>query len=271
MINPSDGVSGQRIIVVGASSGIGRGLAASLAEQGATVVAAARRLDRLTELTGVVPIACDVTVDGQVEALVASAVEQMGGLDALVYAAGLSRLHRLEHTDLSDWQELYSINLFGAALLTQAALPHLLADGSQGRAVYLSSDSADRPYPGLVIYGSSKAALSSYTRGLASEFTSLRVTEILVGPTAGTEVANHFDPDLFGEWLPRWFEQGFIRYDMLQVDDVASMIVEALNAADPPPRVMATGAEGGQSLTEAEQAAPDDQPPVGSALPDRRR
>ena len=269
MINPSDGVSGQRTIVVGASSGIGRGLAASLVEQGATVVASARRLDRLTELTGVVPIACDVTVDGQVEALVASAVEQMGGLDALIYAAGLSRLHRLEHTDLSDWEELYSINLFGAALLTRAALPHLLADDSQGRAVYLSSDSADRPYPGLVIYGSSKAALSSYAQGLASEFASLRVTEIVVGPTAGTEVANHFDPDLFGEWLPRWFEQGFVRYEMLQVDDVASMIVAALNSADPPPRVLAAGAEGGQSLAEAEEAAPDDQQPVGSALPER--
>jgi NAD(P)-dependent dehydrogenase (short-subunit alcohol dehydrogenase family) len=269
--NPSDGVKGQRTVVVGASSGIGRGLAVRLGEQGATVVAAARRLDRLTELPGVIPVACDVTADGEVEALVASAVEHMGGLDALVYAAGLSRLHRLEDADLSDWQELYAINLFGAAQLTRAALPHLLADGSQGRAVYLSSDSADRAYPGLVIYGTSKAALSSYAQGLASEFSSLRVTEILVGPTAGTEVANHFDPDLFGEWLPRWFEQGFVRYDMLQVDDVAAMIVEALDATDPAPRVMATGAEGGQSLGDAEQAAPEDQSPVGSALPEQER
>jgi NADP-dependent 3-hydroxy acid dehydrogenase YdfG len=271
VVNPSDGVKGQRTIVVGASSGIGRGLATRLAGQGATVVAAARRLDRLTELSGVIPMACDVTADGQVEALVESAVEHMGGLDALVYAAGLSRLHRLEQADVSDWQELFSINLFGAAELTRFALPHLLASGSQGRAMYLSSDSADRPYPGLVIYGTSKAALSSYAQGLASEFASLRVTEVLVGPTAGTEVANHFDPDLFGEWLPRWFEQGFVRYDMLQVDDVAAIIVAALDAPDPLPRVMATGVEGGQTLSEAEQAAPDDQPLVGSALPEEER
>jgi NAD(P)-dependent dehydrogenase (short-subunit alcohol dehydrogenase family) len=267
LIDPSQGVKGQRVIVVGASSGIGRGLAVMLAARGANVVAAARRLDRLTEVAGVYPLACDVTADGQVEALVEGAVQHMGGLDAVVYAAGLSRLHRLDHADITDWQELFSINLFGAALLTRVALPHLLSDNSQGRAIYLSSDAADRPYPGLVIYGTSKAALSSYTQGLASEFSSLRVTEIVVGPTAGTEVANHFDPDLFGEWLPRWFEQGFVRYDMLQIDDVASMIVEALGAAAPPARVMATGAEGGQSLSEAEQAAPDDQPAVGSALP----
>src|ERR1700722_16240702 len=271
MTTANGGVVDQRIIVVGASSGIGRGLALRLAERGAHVVAAARRLDRLTEIPGVTPWACDVTAEGEIDTLVEESVSLLGGLDAIVYAAGLSRLHRLAQADLAAWQELYSINLFGAALLTRAALPHLLAEGSQGRAVYLSSDSADLPYPGLVIYGTSKAALSAYTRGLASEFTSLRVTEVQVGPTAGTEVANHFDPDLFGEWLPRWFEQGFIRYDMLQVDDVASMIVEALNAADPPARVMATWAEGGQSLTEGEQAAPDDQPPVGSALPERRR
>jgi NAD(P)-dependent dehydrogenase (short-subunit alcohol dehydrogenase family) len=243
-----------------------------LAEQGASVVAAARRLDRLAELPGVHPLACDVTTDGQVEALVEQAVELMGGLDAVVYAAGLSRLHRLDHADIADWQELFAINLFGAALLTRAALPYLLAGDSQGRAIYLSSDSADRPYPGLVIYGTSKAALSSFTQGLASEFSSLRVTEILVGPTAGTEVANHFDPELFGEWLPRWFEQGFVRYDMLQVEDVAAVIADTLNAAAPPSRVMAVGAEGGQTLSEAEQAAGDDQKQaVGSAVPGRQQ
>jgi NADP-dependent 3-hydroxy acid dehydrogenase YdfG len=271
LTDASDGVNGQRVLVVGASSGIGRGLATMLAERGATVVAAARRLDRLVELPGVHPLACDVTADGQVEGLVEKSVERMGGLDALVYAAGLSRLHRLNHADITDWQELFSINIFGAALLTRAALPHLLANDSQGRAVYLSSDSADRPYPGLVIYGASKAALSSYSQGLASEFSTLRVTEILVGPTAGTEVANHFDPELFGEWLPRWFDQGFVRYDMLQVEDVAAMISETLNASAPPARVMATGPEGDQSLSEAEQAAPADQQVVGSALPGKQQ
>jgi NAD(P)-dependent dehydrogenase (short-subunit alcohol dehydrogenase family) len=262
-----DGIKGQRIIVVGASSGIGRGLALSLIEQGATVVASARRIDRLSELPGAIPIACDVAASTDVESLVEEAVARMGGLDALVYAAGLSRLHGLQKANLDDWQELYSVNLFGAALLTRAALPHLLAEGSQGRAVYLSSDSADRPYPGLVIYGTSKAALSAYTKGLASEFPSLRVTEVLVGPTAGTEVANHFDPELFEEWLPLWFEQGFVRFNMLQVEDVAAMITEVLAADGPPPRLLAVGPEGEQSLVEALQSAPDDQPEVGSALP----
>ena len=132
--------------------------------------------------------------------------------------------------------------------------------------MYLSSDSADAPYPGLVIYGTSKAALSAYTQGLASEFNSLRVSEVFVGPTAGTEVANHFDPELFGELLPQWFEQGFVRYDMLQVEDVTSRIIDALGAQHPPARVMAIGAEGSQSAEEASSMAPEDQPVVGSDL-----
>jgi short-subunit dehydrogenase len=137
--------------------------------------------------------------------------------------------------------------------------------------VYLSSDAADRPYPGLVIYATSKAALSAYTQGLASEFPALRVTEVLVGPTAGTEVASHFDPDLLEVWLPVWFEQGFLRYDMLQVEDVASMISEVLAADVPPLRLVATGPEGGQSLEDVERSMPEDQPEVGSALTGRPR
>jgi NAD(P)-dependent dehydrogenase (short-subunit alcohol dehydrogenase family) len=260
------GIEGQRVIVVGASSGIGRGLAAALAQHGALVVGAARRVDRIKELQGVTPVGCDVTTRGDVESLVETAVEVLGGLDALVYATGLGRLNPLDRAEYDEWIELFSTNLFGAALLTKAALPHLLAEGSQGRALYLSSDSADKPYPGLVVYGSSKAALSAYASGLASEFPSLRVSEILVGPTAGTEVANHFDPDLFGELLPKWFEQGFVRFDMLQVDDVTSMIIAALAAEDPPARVMATGAEGSQTIEAAASVAPTDQAAVGSAL-----
>jgi NADP-dependent 3-hydroxy acid dehydrogenase YdfG len=259
-------VTGQRTLIVGASSGIGRGLARSLIDNGATVVAAARRVDRLEELDGATPIACDVTKPGDVEALVEGAVDKLGGLDSLIYATGLSRLHGLDQASYEDWLELYSTNLFGAALLTRAALPHLQADGSHGRAVFLTSDSADKPYPGLVVYGTSKAALRAYTQGLAAEYDDLRVTEVVVGATAGTEVANHFDPDLFGEWLPRWYEQGYIRYEMLQVDDVASMIIEVLGADSPPAVLRATGPEGNQTIEEAVELAPPDQPAVGSAL-----
>jgi NAD(P)-dependent dehydrogenase (short-subunit alcohol dehydrogenase family) len=261
-----DGISGLRVLVVGASSGIGRGLAAELAAQGASVAAAARRADRLGELPDVVALPCDVTSPAAVTAMVDAAVERLGGLDALVYSAGLSRINPLHEASLDDWVELFAPNVFGAALVTRAALPHLLADGSQGRAVYLTSDSAEKPYPGLVLYCSAKAALSAYSLGLASEFSALKVTEVVVGPTAGTEVANHFEPEAFGVWATRWFEEGYVRYEMLQVADVVPMIVETLAADAPPAQLRATGAPATTTMEEAREASGPDQPGLGAAV-----
>jgi NAD(P)-dependent dehydrogenase (short-subunit alcohol dehydrogenase family) len=263
-------VPGQRVLVVGASSGIGRGLAVELVAQGAVVAAAARRAERLSELSDVAPLPCDVTSPAAVNAMVDAAVERLGGLDALVYTVGLSRINPLHEAGLDDWAELFGPNVFGAAVVTRAALPHLLADGSQGRALYLTSDSAEKPYPGLVLYSSAKAALSAYALGLASELPSLKVTEVVVGPTAGTEVANHFDPEAFGVWATRWFDEGYVRYEMLQVADVVPMIVDALACDAPPAQVRATGAPATTTLEEARETAGPDQPVLGSAIADGR-
>ncbi|HEX3965645.1 MAG TPA: SDR family oxidoreductase [Trebonia sp.] len=260
------GISGQRILVVGASSGIGRGLAVELAARGASVAASARRAGRLSELPGIVPLPCDVTSAAAVNAMVEAAAERLGGLDALVYTAGLSRINPLHEASLDDWAELFAPNVFGAGVVTRAALAHLLAAGSQGRAVYLTSDSAEKPYPGLVLYCSAKAALSAYALGLASEFPALKVTEVVVGPTAGTEVANHFEPGAFGEWASRWFDEGYVRYEMLQVADVVQMIVDTLGAETPPARLRATGALAAPTLEEAQEAAGPGQPSLGSAV-----
>jgi NADP-dependent 3-hydroxy acid dehydrogenase YdfG len=252
--------------VVGASSGIGRGLAVELAAQGAVVAAAARRAERLDELPRIVPLPCDVTSPAAAEAMVEAAAERLGGLDALIYTAGLSRINPLHQASLEDWVELFGPNVFGAAIVTRAALAHLLADGSQGRALYLTSDSAEKPYPGMVLYSSAKAALSAYALGLASEFPALRVTEVVVGPTAGTEVANHFDPDAFGAWVSRWFDEGYVRYEMLRVADVVKIIADTLAADAPPSRARATGAPATTTIEEAQEVAGPDQPVLGSAV-----
>ena len=213
-----------------------------------------------------VPVACDVTVPGASDELVANVTRELGGLDALVYAAGLSRVKALEQTEHADWLELFATNVFGAAAVTRAAFPHLLAERSEGRALYLCSDSAAMPYPGLVAYGSSKAALSAYARGFANEVPRLRATEVIVGPTAGTEVANHFEPAAFEEWAPRWFEGGYVRYAMLQVPDVVTIIMDTLIAPAPPPTVMATGADAHPTMEGARNLAGPDQPELGSAI-----
>ena len=237
---------GQRTIVVGASSGIGRALASELVNRGARVVAVARRAERIAELQGVVPIVCDVSIPGAIEAMVERAVRELGGLDAIAYAAGLTALRSVAETDYSDWLRVYSVNVFGPALVTRAALGHLLSEESQGRAVYLSSVSAESPYPGLVAYGSSKAALGAFAQGLANEVGQLRVTEIMVGPTAGTGIADAFEPDAYARWWQRWIDEGFMPYATLQVDEVVPTIIATLSADDPPALVGAMGERAGR-------------------------
>jgi len=241
--------AGLRVVVFGASSGIGRALASELSDQGAEVAVCARRLNRLADVSASVAIPCDVTESEECVSAIERAAEQLGGIDAVVYAVGLSRLTPLDRRCTDEWRAIFETNVFGAVHVIQAALPHLTAPGSQGRALFLTSDSADIGLPGLVAYSASKSALSRFCQGLASEFPILRVSEVVVGPTAGTEVADHFDTAEFERWLTVWFEGGFMRHQMQFPADVATQIINALLAEVPPGRVMATGpAEASDSL-----------------------
>jgi NAD(P)-dependent dehydrogenase (short-subunit alcohol dehydrogenase family) len=195
----------------------------------------------LVALPGVTGLRCDVRDAVACEELLAAATEHLGGLDALVYAAGISKITPLDRSGIDEWLEVFETNLFGAALVTRAAIPHLSAADSQGRALFLSSDASELAFPGLVAYSASKAALGRFCQGLGDEVQSLRVTEVVVGPTAGTEVSNNFDPADFTEWATRWFEEGFVRHGMQQPSDIVAVIIDALLADDPPARFMAAG------------------------------
>jgi NAD(P)-dependent dehydrogenase (short-subunit alcohol dehydrogenase family) len=228
-----------RVLVVGASSGIGASTALTLIGAGARVVGAARRKDRIAKLEGVTAVACNVAAVDECDRAVEVAVSAMEGLDALVYATGTTGLTPLASTGPEAWTDIFTTNVFGAAMVTRAALPHLRAEGSDGRALFLSSDSAIKPYPGLVAYGASKAALAAFCLGLASEFGDLRVTEVMVGPTVDTEVGDHFDSEAFGDWFTRWCDEGFVRYGYQMSADVAAVILDTLRAKKPDPQVLA--------------------------------
>jgi NAD(P)-dependent dehydrogenase (short-subunit alcohol dehydrogenase family) len=230
-----------RVLIVGASSGIGAATATALVETGAQVVGAARREARVAELDGVTAVACDVSLPDDCDRVVATAVERLGGLDALVYATGTTGLMPLDSTGLDKWSEIFNANVFGAAMVTRAALAHLTEGTSDNRAVYLSSDSLEMPYPGLVPYAASKAALRAFCLGLASEIPGLRVTEVMVGPTIDTEVGDHFDPEAFTPWFARWNDEGFIRFGYQLAADVAAVIVDTLRSKEPESRVTAAG------------------------------
>ena len=222
-----------RTLVVGASSGIGRAIAIALGREGARVAVAARREERLDEIARAVPggaavVRCDVRDPGSCEAAVEAAVLQLGGLDALVYAAGTALLLPVAEADAQAWSEIFETNVSGASLVTRAALPHLNA--SRGRALYLSSISAnDRPpRRGLGLYVVSKAALNRLIDVWREEHRAVGFTRLLVGDTGETEMARGWDRNRGGECVREWIEKGFMFGRSMLPDSVARHVVDLL-------------------------------------------
>jgi NAD(P)-dependent dehydrogenase (short-subunit alcohol dehydrogenase family) len=223
---------GRRLLVVGATSGVGRAIAVTAAAAGAAVVAVGRRSDRLDELVEqsggeLVGVRADVRMEDDCDRLVDEAVGVLGGLDALVYAAGMSPLGRLVEMGASEWRAVLETNVVGAALVCRHAIPDLERSG--GRAVFLSSVSVEDPRPFLVPYGASKAALDSLVRGWRTEHPDLCFIRVVVGPTA-TEFGADWDPGTLGELAEVRAERGLVKATLMTADEVAAQVLDALVA-----------------------------------------
>jgi NAD(P)-dependent dehydrogenase (short-subunit alcohol dehydrogenase family) len=227
-----DGLTGKRVLVIGASSGIGQAVGMNVAKAGGRVAFAARRRDLCEQAAasagaGSIALQCDVRDSDACEAVVGEAAKAFGGLDAFVFATGVSPLTRLTESGADEWRMVFETNVIGANLICRAALPHLRASG--GRAVFLSSSSVGRPYPALVAYAASKAALEESIRGWRAENPDMSFSCIVVGPTAGTEFGTTWDPERTMEMLTFWDEHGYPATDsFMSLDDMASAVVQVL-------------------------------------------
>ena len=247
----------QRILVVGASSGIGRQVGLSAARAGAHVAFAARRADLLDEAVAEAggrcfAVGCDVRSDPQCAEAVERAAVRFGGLDAVVYAAGTSPLRRLAEADGDMWRRLLETNVVGAAMVARASLPHL--EASSGRLVLLGSSSVGRPYPGLVAYTTSKAALHELARGWRNEHPALRVTTFVVGPTI-TGFADEWDPELAVEMFGRWTAEGYPAGAAMSAEAMAAQVLSVLASGARIDEVhVMPDPEGGTELAEKSRA-----------------
>lgn len=170
---------------------------------------------------------CDVRSAQDCRSAVDAAATALDGLDALVYCVGVSSLCALEDVDADAWQDLLSTNLVGAALMTAAALPHLRC--AAGRAVFLSSHSVERPWPGLVAYASTKAALDTLVIGWRAECPEVQFTRVVVGPTV-TGFADNWDMDAAGAYFDRWEREGYFESGVSRPEDVAAQVVNVLTS-----------------------------------------
>jgi NAD(P)-dependent dehydrogenase (short-subunit alcohol dehydrogenase family) len=168
--------AGKVALVSGGSSGIGRATARALAAEGAQVMIAGRRRDRLeavvAELTAAGAdaafVAGDVRDESVGAAWIAETVRRFGGLDALVNAAGVIGNGGSADLTTAEWDRLMDSNLRSVFLLTRAAAPELIR--RKGGIVNLSSVAATRPYANLLAYCVSKAAVDQLTRCAALDF-----------------------------------------------------------------------------------------------------
>lgn len=223
-----------RLLVVGASSGVGAEVARLAGSEGARLALAARRGDRLAEVAAdigaALPVAGDVCVEEDALRMVDEAVAAFGGLDAVVYAVGVSPLLSMADATQADWRAVFDSNVIGAAMVSSAAAPHLLDSG--GRLVLLSSKSVRRPWPDLSLYTTSKIALDGLIRCLPVEFPGLRVTRVVVGNTGGTDFTAHWDAEALAAAIDRWTDAGVLGPTGTMTPlDVAETIAHVLGAS----------------------------------------
>jgi NAD(P)-dependent dehydrogenase (short-subunit alcohol dehydrogenase family) len=222
----------RKVLVVGASRGIGRTIAQHLAEAGAHVALAGRSTDLLAETVREHPdrtiaIGCDVGDAGECATAVSRAVDGLGGLDSLVYAVGAFRFGEMADASAEDWHTVFDTNVIGAALVTQAALPHLEANA--GNAVYLSSDSAlqQPPWIGIGPYICSKVALERMVQCWQHENPGVAFSTLAIGPTASSVRDRQPEGARFGAI---WLEKGQMNGRQLDPSEHAAMVAHILTS-----------------------------------------
>ena len=178
-------LAGKRVILTGATGGIGRALAAALVRAGARLVIAARSADALADLAhdlgDAVAVPCDVTVPADRERLMSSAVASLGGLDILVNNSGVGSFGHFATSTEDVVRRVMEVNLFGPVELTRLAVPHLTA-GNQPAVVNVTSMTGRKGMPAWPEYSASKFALVGMSEALRGEFARFDVDVLTIVP-----------------------------------------------------------------------------------------
>jgi 3-hydroxy acid dehydrogenase / malonic semialdehyde reductase len=171
------------VFVTGASSGFGAAVARRFAADGARVVAAARRVERVNDLAAefgpqVLPLELDVRDRAAVDSAVAGLPGEFKAIDVLVNNAGLALgLNPAQEADLDDWDQMIDTNCKGLVYCSRAILPGMVAR-KRGHVINLGSVAGTYPYPGGNVYGGTKAFVHQFSLNLRSDLhgTGVRVT-----------------------------------------------------------------------------------------------
>ena len=187
-------LSGTTAFVTGASQGIGRTIAETLADHGADVALAARG-DGIYDVADAIgdaafPVETDVSDEESVADAIDATVDRFGGLDCLVNNAGIAGpTASVEDVSVAEWEQTMDVNVTGMFRCAKHAVPHL-REGDGGSVVNISSISGKRPLENRTPYTTSKMAVIGFTRTLAFELGDDDVTAnaICPGATSGPRI-----------------------------------------------------------------------------------
>lgn len=202
-------LTGKKALVTGASRGLGRAIALSLARAGADVVITYEKsADKAQAVADEIKalgrhgeaVQADSASAQAIQDAVTHAARSLGGLDILVNNAGIARGGPLESMTLADIDALINVNIRGVVIATQEALVHM-ADG--GRIINIGSCLANRvAMPGIAVYAMTKSALNALTRGLARDLGPRGITVNLVHPGPTNSDMNPEDGETGGSPAP---------------------------------------------------------------------
>ena len=177
-----------KIILTGGSSGIGYATAKLLKEKGANVLITGRdkqKLEKAAEELGVMAVVADVAREEDIAQTFSVAREKLNGLDVLINNAGIGRRKNLDELSLEDFEEVYRVNVFGAALMARNAAK-IFKKQNYGHIVNIASTAAKKGYASGTVYSSSKFALRGMTECWQAELRPYNVRVMLVNPSEVT-------------------------------------------------------------------------------------
>ena len=227
-------LEGRKVLITGASSGIGEATAEAMVAEGASVALGARRKDRLDELAGrltgggatAVAIEADIAEEDQARRLVETAHAELGGLDALVNNAGVMLLGPLQGADPSEWRTMIEVNCLGLLYCTHYALP-LIRDGGGGDVVNVSSVAGRVAALGSGVYNMTKWGVVGFSESLRQEGAHIGVRVTCVEPGfVETELQGHNTNPIVVERIEQVKEA---TGKVLEAADIANAVVFAVS------------------------------------------
>lgn len=228
-------IAGKVVIITGASSGLGEAAALHLSEQGATVVLAARRTDRIESITKTIQdkggkalaVGTDVTNYAQVQHLVATAIKEFGHVDVLINNAGLMQQSPLDSQKVDEWNRMIDINIKGVIYGISAMLPHMQSRKS-GHIINVASVAGHKVTPAGSVYCATKHAVRAISEGLRQEVKPYNIRTTIISPGAvDTELPSHITHEASAKGI-----QGFYKDYAIPASSFARTVAFAISQPD---------------------------------------